>query len=303
MAVIASALGVVCGLLLANSLMETFGNIVSEIYVRNDATQVNMNSFYPVAGFVCGILASLLAALFPARTSSRIAPASAIRSVPYADESFFTTRRLNTIGVFCLLVSLAIFAFYDLAGDSPLTRHKAVLIAAQLAFAIGISFFTPAFLKGFVIIFNRFFSGSVRRSRKAGRAQPPQEPGAKRRRGLSGFFRHHGVCRQLGIHVQWSRNPYPAGWTRSSNTTSSSLRAIPSASANSRAISVPYTMIHELQQVPGVALVVPLAQNVYQLLGPESAALLRRSGHVRAKRPIPGETGASWNVPSSAAGR
>jgi len=158
MAVLASALGVGFGLFLADSLIKGFNSFISAFYVRSAATSLHVNWLYPAFCFACGIAASLLAALFPARTSSRITPASAIRSVPYVEETFFTPRRLNLIGVLCLLASLVVFAFYELAIDSPLAKHKGLLIGAQLVFAVGISLFTPSFLKGFVAVFNRYFS-------------------------------------------------------------------------------------------------------------------------------------------------
>ncbi len=156
--VIASLLGVGLGLLLADSLVGAFGKVVSETYVRTSVSGIHFTWFYPVLGLMSGIFASLTAALFPARTSSLISPVSAIRSVPYAEEKFYTTRRLNAGGVLCLILAGAIFAVYKFTGDSPLTKDVTLLIIAQLMVAIGISLFTPAFLKGFVNIFNHFFS-------------------------------------------------------------------------------------------------------------------------------------------------
>lgn len=158
MAVVASALGVAIGLYLADSLLAGFSGFVSRFYVRSAATTLHVTWLYPAIGFASGIAASLVAALLPARTSSRITPASAIRSVPYAEETFFTPRRLNCIGALCLLTAMVVLAFYKFAGFSFLTQSAIVLIGAQLVFAIGISLFTPSFLKGFVTVFNRLFS-------------------------------------------------------------------------------------------------------------------------------------------------
>jgi putative ABC transport system permease protein len=156
--IIASSLGVGFGLLLADSLVESFGKVISETYIRTSVDGIHVTWFYPVLGFACGIVASLVAALFPARASSRISPASAIRSVPYAEEGFFTTRRLNWGGAFCLVLCFSILAVYNHIGDSPLTRNTTFLFVAQFLLAIGISLFTPAFLRVFVSVFNRLFS-------------------------------------------------------------------------------------------------------------------------------------------------
>ncbi|NMC74476.1 MAG: ABC transporter permease, partial [Geobacteraceae bacterium] len=137
--VVASALGVGLGLLLADSLVESFGKVISDTYIRTSVEGIHVTWFHPVRGFICGIIASLVATLFPARASSRISPASAIRSVPYAEEGFFTTRRLNWGGAICLAVSFLILAAYSRIGDSPLTKHTVFLFVSQLLIALGVS--------------------------------------------------------------------------------------------------------------------------------------------------------------------
>lgn len=156
--IIASILGVGLGLLLADSLVESFGKVISETYIRTSVDGIHVTWFHPVLGFVCGVIASLVAALFPARASSRISPSSAIRSVPYAEEGFFTTRRLNWGGAFCLVLCFFIIAVYNHIGASPLAKNTIFLFVAQFLLAIGVSLFTPAFLRFFVSMFNRFFS-------------------------------------------------------------------------------------------------------------------------------------------------
>lgn len=256
MALIASALGVALGLFLASSLIKGTSNFVSTFYVRSAATALHLSWFYPMVGFASGLLASLLAALFPARTSSRITPASAIRSAPYAEETFFTSRRLNIIGASCLLLSLLVFAFYELAGDSPIAKLKGLLIGAQLVFAVGISLFTPAFLKGFVSVFNRFFSGSLG---AAGRLA-----GLNLRKnltrnavavaavffGIAVFVASSGYVHSVRSSVlQWLDAIVKADILISAGH--------PSASMNTRAIPLPVDMVPRLKEVPGIATIIP----------------------------------------------
>ena len=251
LSILASSLGVGFGLLLANTLVGTFGKVVSETFVRTSVTGLHVTWFYPVIGFASGILASLIAALFPARASSRITPASAIRSVPYAEETFFTTKRLNYAGVLCLLLSIPIFAMYDLVGDSPLTKQRTLLLVAQLMFAIGISLFTPAFLKGFVTIFNRFFSSSLG---TAGRLA-----GLNLRKnltrnavavaavffGISVFVASSGYVHSVKQSaIRWLDSIIQADIIISSGH--------PGASANAQAIPIPVELARKLEQVPGV---------------------------------------------------
>jgi putative ABC transport system permease protein len=157
-AIIASSIGVGLGFLLARSMVGAFGKIVSETYARTVVTGIYFTWFYPLAGFGSGILASLVAALFPARTSSHISPVSAIRCVPYAEEGLLTSGRMNILATVCLFGALLLFALYNPRGSSPLTRNTTLLIAAQFLLLLGLSLFTPAFLKGFITVFHRFFS-------------------------------------------------------------------------------------------------------------------------------------------------
>ncbi len=250
-ALAASALGVACGLLLANSLVGTFSSIVSTLYVRSSAAELHITWFYPAVGFVSGILASLLAALFPARSSSLVVPASAIRSAPYAEETFFTARRLNYLGALCMLLSVPIFAVYELAGDSPLTKHHTLLIAAQLMFAIGISLFTPTFLRGFVTIFNRYFSiffGA------AGRLA-----GLNLRKNLTrNAVAVAAVFFGIAVFVASSGYVYSVresvlGWLDSMIRADIIISSEhPSASANAQGIPIPVDLSRELKQIPGV---------------------------------------------------
>ncbi|MEE9912590.1 MAG: ABC transporter permease [Deltaproteobacteria bacterium] len=256
MAVIASALGVGLGLYLANSLVEGFSGFVSRFYVRSAATALHVTWFYPAMGFASGIFASLLAAFLPSRSSSRITPASAIRSAPYTEDAYFTARRLNYAGGLCLLLSGAILALYELAGDSPLTKHKTLLILMQLVFAIGISLFTPAFLKGFVSTFNRFFStGLGMAGRLAGinlRKNLTRNAVAVAAVffGIAVFVASSGYVYSVRESVlRWLDATVRADIIISSGH--------PSASINAQAIPIPVDMISGLKQVPGVRTMEP----------------------------------------------
>ncbi len=255
LAVIASALGVAGGLLLAHSLINAFGNIISDVYMRTVA-QVHITWDYPAIGFAGGILASLLAALFPAGTGSRIAPASAIRSVPYAEETFFTSRRLNWAGVFCLFISLTVFALYDLAGDSPLAKYKSLLIGAQLMLAIGISLFTPTFLKGFVTVFNRFFSGAF--------GAPGKLAGLNLQKNLTrNAVAVSAVFFGIAVFVASSGFVYSvkesvSRWLDTMLQYDIVVSAgHPGAGANSQSIAVPAGMHKQIEQIAGVRSVTP----------------------------------------------
>jgi putative ABC transport system permease protein len=153
--IIASALGVGLGILFAWSIVGTLGKIISQWYARTAVTGISVSWFYPVAGIASGIAASLVAAVFPVHAGSRISPISAIRSVPWSEEGFFTGRRLNIAAAFFILLSATVFCMYKFAEFSPFLRNSTFLFSSQIFLLLGISLLTPAFLKGFLSMFHR----------------------------------------------------------------------------------------------------------------------------------------------------
>ena len=153
--IIASVLGVGLGILFAHSIVGILGRIISQWYARTTVTGISVPWFYPATGIACGIAASLVAAAFPVHAGSLISPISAIRSLPWSDEGFFTGRRLKIAAAFFLLLSATVFCIYKFAGFLPLFRNKTFLFSSQIFLLLGISLLTPAFLKGFLSLFHR----------------------------------------------------------------------------------------------------------------------------------------------------
>jgi putative ABC transport system permease protein len=153
--IIASALGVGLGILFAESIVGIFGKIISQLYVRTAVTGISFSWSYPVMGIACGVAASLAAAVLPVLAGSRISPVSAIRSVPWSEEGFFTGRRLNTASVLCLVLSAMVFVMYRYAHFLPMFRSTTFLFSSQLFFLLGVSLFMPTFLKSFISMVHR----------------------------------------------------------------------------------------------------------------------------------------------------
>ncbi|MRR57149.1 MAG: FtsX-like permease family protein [Deltaproteobacteria bacterium] len=156
--IIASMLGVGLGILFAGSIVGVLGKIVSIWYARTTVTGISLSWLYPVVGILCGIAASLAAAVFPVLAGSRISPISAIRSLPWSEEGFFTGKRLNIAAIISILLAATVYALYSVAEDSPLFRNSAFLFSSQIFLLLGISLITPAFLRGFLSIFHRFLA-------------------------------------------------------------------------------------------------------------------------------------------------
>jgi putative ABC transport system permease protein len=251
LALVGSLLGVGLGLLLANMLVESFGTVISETYVRTSVNGLHVNWYYPTIGISAGIIASLVAALFPARASSRVSPVSAIRSVPFAEEGFFTTRRLNLAGAVCLVLAILILAVYNIIGDSPLTKNTLFLFVAQFLIIIGVSLFTPVFLRGFVSLFNRVFSSSFGVSgRLAGlnlRKNLTRNAVAVAAVffGISVFVGSAGFVHSVKeSSIRWLDSVVRADILVTSGR--------PTTSANSQTIPMPVEMEQALEKVPGV---------------------------------------------------
>jgi len=181
---------------------------------------------------------------------------SAIRSVPYAEEGFFTTSRLNCAATLCLCVSFSILLGYNLLGNSSQMKNATLLFAAQLLLAVGISLFTPTFLRGFVSIFNRLFSSSF---------------GAAGR--LAGLNLRKNLTRNavavaavfFGITVFVSTSGFVNSVKESAiSWLDSVVRADiivtsghPSSSTNAQTIPMPIEMMRDMEKTPGVLAVDP----------------------------------------------
>jgi putative ABC transport system permease protein len=248
---IGSALGVGLGILFAGSIVGTLGKIVSQWYARTSVTGIELNWIYPAAGIACGIAASLAAAVFPVLASNRISPVSAIRSVPWSEEGFFTGKRLNIAAGFFLLLAAAVFGLYKFCGFLPYFRNRTFLFSAQLFLILGISLFTPAFLKGFLSLFHQFLAprlGSMGR--------------------LAGLNLQKNITRNAvavaAIFFGISVFVNSAGYVHSSKESVMTwLDAVvradiiisaghPSSSTNAQTVPMPVEMWRDIEKVPGV---------------------------------------------------
>lgn len=156
--IIASVLGVGMGILIAGSIVGVLGKILSALYVRTVVTSISFSLLYPLIGIACGVVASIVAAAFPVFAGSRISPVSAIRSVPWAEEGFFTGKRLNITAAFFILLAATVYCLYRFSEFSPLFRSSSFLFSSQIFLLLGLSLVTPTFLRGFLFLFRRWFA-------------------------------------------------------------------------------------------------------------------------------------------------
>jgi len=157
LAVVGSALGVAFGVFLASSLVGAFGRIVSEMFMRTSVNGISINWGSLFLGFLSGIITSLIAALFPALSSARISPISAIRSTPYSEDGMLTSRRLIIGSTMFIALSAAILALYE---APVLARFHTVnvIFLSMLSLLVGVSLATPFALRFFLNVYHRLFA-------------------------------------------------------------------------------------------------------------------------------------------------
>lgn len=160
-AIVGSALGAAVGVLFARSAIGAVGQTVSELYMRTSISEISFTWADPMIGFIIGMLSSLAAALFPALTSARISPISAIRSVPYSEEGFLSSGKLKVISALFVFLAAVMLLLYKTVQHSPYLHSTHVMFAATILLLLGISFATPALLQGFLVLFRRVISPFV----------------------------------------------------------------------------------------------------------------------------------------------
>jgi putative ABC transport system permease protein len=156
-AIVGSALGVGVGVLFAQSAIGAVGRTVSELYVRTSISELSVSWTDLVVGFATGIVASLAAALFPALTSTRVSPISAIRSVAYSEEGFISGRRPRIISLCCIVLASVLLILYQ-AAAFPVLHSTPMMFAATVLLLLGVSFATPTVLQAFLAFFRRVVS-------------------------------------------------------------------------------------------------------------------------------------------------
>ncbi len=160
-AIVGSALGVGVGIFFARSAMDTVGQAVSELYLRTSVTEVSISGVNLVSGFFTGIVASLAAAFFPALTSTRITPISAIRSVPYSEEGFLSGRRLMVVSALLVFLAVTLLILYKTSESSPYLHSTPTMFTATIFLLLGISLATPSVLQAFLALFRRMVAPHV----------------------------------------------------------------------------------------------------------------------------------------------
>ncbi len=155
---IASFIGVGLGLVFARLSIGVVAQSVTDIYMQASVTELAFSWGELIRDGIIGIIASLAAAAFPARSCARITPISAIRSMPYSEDGFLFGTKIKIASAALIILSFTILIAYKMAGNSSPLRTSGTTFAAALFLTVGLSLGTPLLLKWFLVFFHRYIS-------------------------------------------------------------------------------------------------------------------------------------------------
>lgn len=161
LAMLGSLLGGGVGILFARSTIGAVGQTVSEMYLNTAVTEIAVSWPDLVLGIITGLAASLAAALFPALSSTRISPVSAIRSVAYSEEGFLTHSRLRSASLLFIGIAGVLLVLYKAFPSSPVLHRTGTMFAATILMLLGVSLAIPTVLQAFLLFFRRAVSPHV----------------------------------------------------------------------------------------------------------------------------------------------
>ena len=154
----ASLLGVILGLALAQLSLSAVAQTISSMYARSSVTELDFSWIHLFKNVCIGISASIAAAAFPARSSSRIAPVSAIRSQPYAANGIVLSRLYAILSASLITLAGLVMLVYKTVGPASSIRNSGTTTAAVIVLLLGISLATPAFLRWFIHAYHAVLS-------------------------------------------------------------------------------------------------------------------------------------------------
>jgi putative ABC transport system permease protein len=150
LALLASFLGVWLGIGFAKLSISTVAQTISSFYGRSQVTELELSLLGMLGNVGIGVTASVVAAIFPAWSSIRVAPVSAIRSQPYSRNGAVRNRILTLFSASLIALAGIIIALYKTADLASPIRSSTTTTLAVICLLLGISLATPLFLKWFI---------------------------------------------------------------------------------------------------------------------------------------------------------
>ncbi len=251
MAIAGSGLGIGVGVFFARSVIGAVGQTVSDLYMRTSISEIAVSWQNLAIGFFTGILSSLAAALFPALTSTRITPVSAIRSVPYSEEGFLTGNRLKIASALMVGLSALLLVLYKTFSGMPVIHSTQAMFLATISLLLGISLATPSVLTWFLAFFRHAVSPRVGAAGRLAGLNLQKNIGrnavaaAAIFYGISVFVSSAGIIHSAKVSViEWIDS-----YVRGDIIVTSGH---PIATTGAQNIPMPVDMWKEIEKVPGV---------------------------------------------------
>ncbi len=155
---VGSLLGLGLGLVFAKLTVGVVAQSITEVYLKTSVTSLSFSSGIFFQDAAIGVFASLLAAAYPAVSSVRFSPISALRPVVSSGGEFILIKKILIVSASLLSLSALILAAYTTAAPGSAFRSTSATVVSSLFLIVGISLLTPGFLHWSMLFFHRFLS-------------------------------------------------------------------------------------------------------------------------------------------------
>ncbi len=248
---VASLLGIGLGILFAKATVGIVAQNLTDMIIRATVTELVFSWRHVGLDAGIGIAASLGAALFPAINAAKIAPISAIRSLPYSDDGFLLGNRMKFASLICILAAAVPFAIYKNADPSSAMRSSSLVFLSMALLLLGISLATPVFLKFFLRAFRNRLSNRLGASGKLAGLNLQKNISRNAVAVAAVFF---GIALSVGssgmIHsMRISLNEYFDAIIRVDLMVSSGN---PLALGSATNLPMPFEMVKKIEKMPGI---------------------------------------------------
>jgi len=161
LSLLASLLGIGLGLFFAKLSVGAVAQTVSSMYGRAQVTDLEYSWLGMFKNVCIGVLASIVAAAFPARSSAHVEPVSAIRALPYTMSGTVLNKMQKLFSASLIALAGVIIVIYKTVGPASPIRNSTMTSMAMIFLLLGISLAAPLFLKWFIIAYRAIISSSL----------------------------------------------------------------------------------------------------------------------------------------------
>jgi len=266
LSLIASILGVGLGVLFAKLSISAVAQTVSSMYGRIQITDLEFSWPGMFKNTCIGVLASVVAAAFPAHSSTHVAPISAIRSLPYTMNNAVLNKAQKIFSALLIALAGIIIVIYKTAGPASPIRNSTTTTMAMICLLLGISLAAPLFLKWFIIAYRSLFASRLGAGGRLAGLNLEKNLSRNAVAVAAVFF-----SISLSVSSSSMLNSARIGVLDYVDSTDNSDIIItsghPLATAGAPTIPMPLAMLRELEAIPGVQSVDPFRKLFLNISG------------------------------------